>query len=588
MDLTRQLRAFIDDAPVAMAMFDRRMRYLAASRRWVSDYRLEGRGIIGKSHYEVFPEIPERWKAVHRRGLAGEVLSAEAELFKRRDGSAHWLRWEVRPWHERPGVPGGLVIFSEDITERRRAEERFRLVVESAPSAMAMLDLRGTVVLVNRKAERLFGRPRARLLGAALDPLRPAGSPGQKILRRKNGTEVLLQVERTPLQTSEGSFVLLSLSDVTERVRAEKERLRLESIARSEDYGLLEYSLEGVISAWSPGAERIAGYSQDEVLGRRLTMLAPPGREREVEAALRRLGEGKAVPAFETLRRRKDGGQVDLSISCTPLRNPRGAVVGGVSVVRDISERKRAERLREDLIAMGNHELRTPLTVILSSLELLRGEAEGGLSWADARETLEIASRSCRRMIGIVDDFLEAGGLEAGSLPFDIVPLDVEGLVAESLRVHRLYAASRSVVLRRGSKAKGARVRADRERLLQVMTNLLSNAVKHSPARGAVEVSVSRRGRAVRVSVADRGPGIPEEFRPRVFEKFAMGAKPRAGAASSGLGLAIAKLIVERLGGRIWFETKVGRGATFFFELPAAPSRSGAQAQKKDRPARDR
>lgn len=118
----RNLRRFVEHAPAAIAMFDRAMRYMAVSRRWLKDYRLEGRNIVGRSHYEVFPDLPRRWKVAHQRALAGEALREAEDRFERADGSVQWLRWELQPWFEAPRVVGGLIIFTEEITERKRSE----------------------------------------------------------------------------------------------------------------------------------------------------------------------------------------------------------------------------------------------------------------------------------------------------------------------------------------------------------------------------------------------------------------------------------------------------------------------------------
>ena len=125
-DNRERLRLLVDHAPAALAMFDREMRYLEVSRRWRDDYSLGDRDLIGRSHYEVFPEIPEYWKAMHRRGLAGEILSADEDAFTRADGSVQWLRWELRPWREADGTVGGIVLFSEEISKRKLAEQELK------------------------------------------------------------------------------------------------------------------------------------------------------------------------------------------------------------------------------------------------------------------------------------------------------------------------------------------------------------------------------------------------------------------------------------------------------------------------------
>lgn len=174
-------RLFIEHAPAALAMFDRDMRYLAVSRRWMMDFQLGDLDIIGRSHYEVFIEIPERWKEVHRRGLAGEVLSAAEDRFVRADGREQWLHWEVRPWYEAGGAIGGIVIFAEEITERKRAEEslrdreaRLRAILDTAVDAIVTINHAGIIQSVNPATERLFGYTTTELIGQNVRILMPA------------------------------------------------------------------------------------------------------------------------------------------------------------------------------------------------------------------------------------------------------------------------------------------------------------------------------------------------------------------------------------------------------------------------------
>jgi PAS domain S-box-containing protein len=182
----QRLRLFIEQAPVAMAMLDQQVRYLAVSDRWMSDYRLQ-QSVIGRSYYDVFPEIPERWRGVHRRGLAGETINADQELFVRGDGSEQWLRWEVRPWHTSEGAIGGITILSEDITarvvaerERKRAEEavrasekRLSAIVDTAVDAIVVIDESGIIQSFNPAARSMFGYAPDEVLGRNVKALMP-------------------------------------------------------------------------------------------------------------------------------------------------------------------------------------------------------------------------------------------------------------------------------------------------------------------------------------------------------------------------------------------------------------------------------
>lgn len=174
-----KLRLFVEQAPAAIAMMDNEMRYIAASARWKSDYRVE-EDIIGRSHYDVFPETPERWKSFHARALAGEVLQAQEDAFERRDGSVQWLRWEVRPWSRASGDIGGIIIFSEDITERKRAQlalsesqVRYRAIVDTALDSIVVIDENGVIRSVNPATQSMFGYAQEELVGQNVKILMP-------------------------------------------------------------------------------------------------------------------------------------------------------------------------------------------------------------------------------------------------------------------------------------------------------------------------------------------------------------------------------------------------------------------------------
>ncbi len=249
-----RLRLFIEHAPAGLAMFDREMRYLSASRRWKTDYGLGDRDLQGSFHYEVFPEVPDEWKAAHRRGLAGEVLRGEADAFVRADGSVQWVQWEVRPWYGKTGEVGGIVIFSEEITERKRAEQalrsseqRWATTLQSIGDAVISTNSVGNIEFMNDVAERLTGWSLPEATGRHLSTVFSIvqevtrivpESPVAKVLRsgkvvglanhtvliNRDGTEIPIEDCAAPIRDRSGRIegVVLVFHDVVEQRQTEK------------------------------------------------------------------------------------------------------------------------------------------------------------------------------------------------------------------------------------------------------------------------------------------------------------------------------------------------------------------------------
>ncbi len=243
----------------------------------------------------------------------------------------------------------------------------------------------------------------------------------------------------------------------------------------------------------------------------------------------------------------------------------------------EIDERKRAERVKDDFVSTVSHELRTPLTSIKGSLGLIRSGAVGNLS-GEMASMVDIAYRNAERLTLLINDILDIGKLESQSLEYRMASVDLGNLLEQALQANEGYCSEFDVAFDFANEASGATVRGDPDRLMQVMSNLLSNAAKFSPPQGRIGILLIRRGHGFRITVRDEGEGIPDNFRGRIFQKFSQ-AEPSDGRrkGSTGLGLYIAKAIVEHHGGSIGFESAPGRGTTFMVDLPeAVPERTVA------------
>jgi signal transduction histidine kinase len=238
--------------------------------------------------------------------------------------------------------------------------------------------------------------------------------------------------------------------------------------------------------------------------------------------------------------------------------------------LRYATERKRLDRLKDEFVSTVSHELRTPLTSITGSLGLLMGKAVGVLSEPAAR-LLEIAHNNSQRLVRLVNDILDIEKLESGHAVFDFRKIEVRSLVEQTVESMRGYAGAHGVKVRVEAAVAVDAVRADTDRLAQVVTNLLSNAIKFSPPDGEVVIAVEKevKGDVVRITVRDHGPGISADFRLRIFERFAQADATNARRkGGTGLGLSIAKQIIDRLGGDIGFADAPGGGTIFYVELP--------------------
>jgi PAS domain S-box-containing protein len=318
--------------------------------------------------------------------------------------------------------------------------------------------------------------------------------------------------------------------------------------------------------------EELLGQSRENFIGKNDYDFFPKeeadfftGKDREV------LASGRVVDIPEEPIQTAKGKRL-LHTKKIGIRDGKGTIAYLLGISEDVTELKNAEKMRAEIVAMTTHELRTPLTSIVWGLDMLAHGDTGTLP-ERAQEVAELSLRSAQLMVRMINDYLDIVKIESGAMPFVLRPVSLGHFLEESLRVVTPFAERFGVRFALRQEAPGARVSADADRLMQVLSNLLTNAAKFSPQGSEIQVLLERRASdgVVRVSISDRGPGVPEAAREEIFQKFmeARAADPRR--KGTGLGLSISKTIVEKLGGRIDFESDGKSGATFFFELPELP-----------------
>jgi PAS domain S-box-containing protein len=361
---------------------------------------------------------------------------------------------------------------------------------------------------------------------------------------------------------------LAELEEARRQVEASGRKLAL--FAERSPIPVFEFDWDGNVLSANPAAENLFGYSAAEMIGRRGTDILFPVEVR-ADVAEKWSGfmrDGKPVVALRYHNVRRDGVELVCEWSITPLVNPENRVLSAIVQGRDITQQLEAERMKQEFTSTLSHELRTPLTSILGSLQLINSGVFGELE-KDIAELAQVAERNGQRLLDLINDILDIEKIESGKLSLFPEPLALDALLKEAINLNQAFADRFKVKLMLSPNLPNVIVNVDVKRILQMMTNLISNAAKFSPTGETVTIELHDLGTQVRVAVNDRGPGIPENFRGRIFARFAQAdSTDTRQKGGSGLGLAICKRLVEMMGGSIGFADREGGGTMFFFELP--------------------
>ncbi len=408
-------------------------------------------------------------------------------------------------------------------------------------------------------------------------------------------------VESIPEKLEDGSVLWHGyVSDITPLKQAEMQIQETNSLRKAildaASISIISTDVNGLIKTFNHGAELMLGYSAQEVINKQTPAIIHLPEEVEAHAHRLTCELGYEVkPGFDAFVAkaregsddekewtyvRKDGSQFPVILTVSALRDAEGDISGYLGLARDISEIKRIDQMKAEFISTVSHELRTPLTAISGALGIVASGMAGSLSEQSAR-MIQIAHNNSQRLIHLVNDLLDMEKLVAGKMHFDLQPQMLLPLLQQSIESNAAFAAQYGVIYQLDNDLDDAKITVDSQRLLQVLANYLSNAAKFSPINDQVRISVERSFGSVRVIVIDKGPGIPENFRARLFQKFSQAdSSDSRQKGGTGLGLAICKEIIERMGGKVGVESVPGEGASFYFDLPCEDSTQKAPATR--------
>ena len=471
---------------------------------------------------------------------------------------------------------------------------RLAAVVASSEDAIITETLDGNIETWNRAAERLFGYSAAEIVGCPIEAIVPpeirdtdentsirvqrgqTARHFETIGLTKDGRRVPISVALSTVVDPQGSLIGTSriIRDISDQKTLEWEALRLAAIVNSSEDAIASKDLNGIVQTWNRAAERMFGYTAEEIIGKPIRMIIPADRQSEEDQVLATIRAGRAVEHFETIRQRKDGTLIEISLTVSPVRARDGTVIGASKIARDIGEQRRltrrveeTARAKDEFLAMLSHELRTPLNAVLGYTRMLR---DGRYTDERRQEVFEIIERNARILSQLVSDVLDVSGIVSGKVRMTLQECDVAAPLRAAVESIRPAADAKGVAVRLTLPDEPVKASCDADRMQQVFWNLLSNGVKFTARGGLVHATLATHGDTLSVTVVDTGIGIRPESLPFLFQRFWQAENVHTRVLGGmGLGLALARHFVELHGGTIAAVSKgEGHGSTFTVTLP--------------------
>ncbi|MGV9013141.1 MAG: PAS domain S-box protein [Flavobacteriales bacterium] len=472
--------------------------------------------------------------------------------------------------------------------------EHYRAIVESSEDGIISKDLNGIITSWNEGAEHIFGYTAAEMIGTPVRRLLPPELQEQEdsILARirqgervhhfetermhRNGTRIPVSLNISPIKDREGRIFGASkiVRDITAQKQAALLRNRLSAIVESSDDAIISKDLKGIIQSWNQGAERILGYTAEEMVGTSILRIVPQHLLGEEADIIQRIRAGTRIDHFRTSRVRKDGTEIPLSITVSPVRDDHGIVIGASKVARDFSEQLEVEQqlanaalLKDRFMATLAHELRNPLAALTTAWELMDLAKDDPDMMENAHAMM---GRQLRQLTRLVNDLMDISRVNNGKLTMCMEELSLHHILHAAVEQAQPAIQDAGDEVHLETAPAHIRIHGDEVRLIQLFGNLLSNAVKFSPAGSPITIRTRLQGDRVAIVVEDKGIGIPKEHLDKVFEMFAQLTTTRGDRRSGlGIGLNLVRQLVALHGGTISVVSAgQDKGSSFTVQLP--------------------
>ncbi|MEO7315243.1 MAG: PAS domain S-box protein [Ginsengibacter sp.] len=484
-------------------------------------------------------------------------------------------------------------ISGESILEEKEAI--IEAIVNSSDDGIISKTLEGIITSWNPAASRMFGYLETEVIGKHISIIIPPDRlqeedfiigqimAGNKIDHfetvrvAKDGTENIIELSISPIKAKNGQVIGISkiLRDISFKKEIELKQAMLAAIVDSSDDAIISKTIDGIITSWNHSATNMFGFSAEEAIGKHISIIIPPERLEEETVIIENIRNGKKVDHFETIRISKDGTKKNISVTISPIKNNKGIIIGASKTARDISIKAEAERQRDlytqrlkelnqykdEFMVMASHELKTPLTVILANLEILKMLMENHPN----NNFVEKSFNQTLKLSNLINNLFEVSKIQAGKLTLDYSSFDMNELVDELIgdiqqttNIHRIIFHP----------TPGISVTADHYKMQQVIINLLSNSIKYMTSPGDIILKIDKRNDEVIFSVKDEGIGIPKFEIDKIFQRFYRVSGSASSFSGSGVGLYISSEIIKAHNGKLWAESEIEKGSTFYFSIP--------------------